>query len=313
MSLAHQVILVGLFFAALSSPLFGQELNQKEKAIERLLSERESIEAMDSAIDEARNLGIAEQVILEARFLFHVDRAEDAKIAQMLPEIRIQKEKFNLRDSEIFATKDDWLAVTEYVEAIAALEQGERDEFKSHITEAFWLSPKQGAAFAPHIDRIRLMDAMTIVTIDQNREFRPLFDVQALTIAGQLKGKSGLLFYFWSPRSTECEATMPDFLSTAKYLESESISVISILPETRRQIAAEAKELLGKYQSELQGKWVIDSKDDALADRLQVVNVPIFVLLDQNGKIRFNGHPTDLGFWEALKMIDPSTKRPSTN
>ena len=62
--------------------------------------------------------------------------------------------------------KEDWLAVIEYVQAIAALKKGDKAAFKTHITEAFWLSPRQASAFAPHIDRMRLEEAMRAVKID---------------------------------------------------------------------------------------------------------------------------------------------------
>ncbi|MEI6675934.1 MAG: hypothetical protein WCO57_12240, partial [Verrucomicrobiota bacterium] len=46
----------------------------REAALARLFSERESAATLQAAIEQARKQGISEQVILEARFLFLVDR-----------------------------------------------------------------------------------------------------------------------------------------------------------------------------------------------------------------------------------------------
>jgi hypothetical protein len=89
-----------------------------EIALDHLLSERGSPQALEKAIAEARKNQISEQAILEARFLYHVDQREDAAIAAMLPEFIKQRDLFKLEDSEIFSTKEDWLAVIEYVQAI---------------------------------------------------------------------------------------------------------------------------------------------------------------------------------------------------
>lgn len=158
---------------AIASPLQAQAvektaLSAKEEIMEQLFSERDSSEALAQAILSARKLGVSEQAILESKFLFHVDRAEDAELAKMLPQLLKQSEHFKLSESEIFGSEDDWLAIVEYVRAIAALQVGDKQAFKKHITEAFWLSPRQGAAFAPHIERLRLMDAMSEVEIDMD-------------------------------------------------------------------------------------------------------------------------------------------------
>ena len=46
----------------------------RELALDNLLSERNSKKALDEAIAAAHQVGISNQAILEARFLYHVDR-----------------------------------------------------------------------------------------------------------------------------------------------------------------------------------------------------------------------------------------------
>ncbi|MBC7980995.1 MAG: hypothetical protein H7Y36_10575, partial [Armatimonadetes bacterium] len=62
-----RLVLAGFWLSEAS--LFAQgesPMLPKEDALEQLLSERESLEALEKAVIEARALGITEQAILEA-------------------------------------------------------------------------------------------------------------------------------------------------------------------------------------------------------------------------------------------------------
>lgn len=310
-----RVVLAAFLLGA--SPLLSQEgqpqespLDPKEDAIEQMLSERESPEALQKAIQAARTLEVSEQAILEARFLFHVDRAEDKQIAALLPDFLSLKDRFKLDDSEIFAGVDDWLAVTEYVQALAALEKGDKDGFKRHITEAFWLSPRQGAAFAPHIDRIRLMDAMKAVRIDFGKGYTDTLTGKPTDFGTIIGTRKGLLLHFWSPWSQECEATIADFLVSAEYLTANGVAVASVLPETSAKVIADAKTMLGAAGRKISGSWVVDSENNPVSAQLKVQSVPVVVLVSPDGAVLYNGHPTDEEFWRTLGKINPAIVRP---
>lgn len=293
-----------------SPPPAAAQPGPREAALEQLLAARESRKALDAAITNARDHGVSEQAILEARFLYHIDRHEDAAIAAMLPEFLKQRDVFKLEDSAIFGVKEDWLAVTEYVQALAALGQGDKGAFKQHITEAFWLSPRQAAAFAPHIERMRLADCMSAVKIDFTAKLAPLAAGDAVALEQLMAGKKSLLLHFWSPRSRECEASLPDFMATAAVLGSSGIAVVSLLPDDSPRLMEEAREMLRPRGEHPPGAWLIDLKNKPLARELRIQNLPTMVLVSAEGKILFNGDPTEDEFWEALRRIDASIKRP---
>jgi len=315
----HQLIIIAVLAATASALepgnpddlLDGAEASPRDAALERLLSERESVEALDGAVANAKKNGISEQAILEARFLYHVDRHEDDALAALLPEFMKRRDSFRLEDSEIFSVKEDWLAVTEYVQAIAALKKSDKDGFKKHITEAFWLSPRQGAAFATHIDRLRLEEAMKSVKIDFATPLTSLTDKEAAPLAPPDDKRRALLLHFWSPWNRECEAFMPDFVATATGLADKHIGIVSILPEDSPKVLADARELLKPLGVKPPGAWLIDFKKDPLSRRLRVQSVPAMVLLDPEGRVLFNGHPAEEALWTALLKIDPSIKRPA--
>jgi len=236
--------------------------------------------------------------------------AEDAEIAALLPEVERRKADFNLEDSEVFAAEDDWLAVTEYIRAIASLKQGDSAGFKKHITEAFWLSPRQGAAFAPHIERMRLMDAMKAVKVDFDKKYKDSLDGKMVSLGEVLGDGKGLLLHFWSPWSRECEATLADFFLTAEHVIPKGVGVVSILPETTAKVNADAKAMLLATGKDVPGRWIVDSKKAPVSHQLKVQSVPVVVLLSADGRILYNGHPAEENFWKALGTLGPGILRP---
>ncbi len=294
-----------------AAPVTQPAASPRAAALDRLLAVRESPAALDAAMVDARGVGVSEQSILEACFLYHIDRHEDAALIAMLPAMLHQRERFKLEDSAIFGVVEDWLAVIEFVQAIAALDQGDKASFKQHITEAFWLSPRQAAAFAPHIERLRLTDCMRAITLDLSAPLAPLQAGDAVTLAQLAHGKKSLLLHFWSPHSRDCEASLPDFIATASALSSNDIAVVSLLPSDSSLLVSDARAMLHPLSSPLPGSWLVDSINQPVARPLRIENLPTMVLVAPNGKILFNGEPSDDGFWQALRLIDSSIKRPS--
>jgi len=285
-------------------------LPPKRAALERMLSERGTPTAFEAAIKKAREQGIGDQAVLEARFLYHVDRREDDKIAEMLPEFLKRKDDFKLEQSEIFAVKEDWLAVVEYVQAIADLKKKDRDGFKKHITEAFWLSPRQASAFAPHIDRLRMEETMRNVKIDPALKLPSLRGNDPVELGTLMRDHKALLLHFWSPQSHESEESMPDFKTTATELQKHGISVASLLAESTPEAVKEAKEVLKDLGDKPPGVWLVDQEKDSLMRLLRVQDLPTMVLVSPEGGILFNGHPSEDELWDALSKLAPDVKRP---
>jgi len=292
------------------APADADASNPKTEAMEALLSERESDEAFTKVIEEARKHGIKEQAILEARFLYHVDRNEDDAIAALLPEFLKLKDQFKVADSQIFSVQEDWLAVIEYVEAIAALKKGDKVSFKEHIKEAFWLSPRQGAAFATHIDRMRMEDAMGSIKMDFSTRLEPLQGSEAIVPSNLLKDKKALVLHFWNSWSEECTDSMPDFIETAKKLTASDIAVLSLTSAADAKTLADARALQQSLGANPPGAWALDLKDAPLSQTFRVQNMPTVVIISTDGKVLFNGDPSEAAFWNELNKLNPAIVRP---
>ncbi len=287
-------------------------MSQKEIALDNLLSERDSDKQFAAVIENAKKAGVSGQAILEARFLYHVDRREDDAVAALLPEFLKRRDDFKLADTAIFGVKEDWLAVVEYVQAIAALKRDDKNAFKSHITEAFWLSPRQASAFAPHIERLRLEEAMRAVKIDFETKLAALGGGDAVALKNLMPEKKAMILHFWSPASRECEASLPDYAATARALGEKGIAMATILPGDSARILTDARTVIRREGANPPGAWLVDSGENPLARALRVQALPVFVLVSNQGRILFNGDPSDDALWEALARLDAKITRPSS-
>jgi hypothetical protein len=296
--------------APAAAPAAGSN-NQAAAALEELLAERESPAALQRAIDKARKAGVSEQAIFEARFIFLIDHHDDDAIAALLPEFDKLDAGFKLEHSGIFATREDWQAVGEYLRALGALKRGDRAAFKRHITEAFWLSPQQGGAFAPHIEKLRLDDAMKALKLDFTQEFKTINGEGAQSLKNIMAGSKALLLHFWSPWSDGADDGMPDFTATARALAKHGVAVASMLPEASPKLLEDAAGSIKSIGADPPGAWLADAATDPLHRRLRVRGFPTMVLVAADGTILFNGDPAADALWRALRQIDPKIARPA--
>lgn len=263
----------------------------------------ESQAQWDEAEADARKHGVPEQTILEARFLYHVEHKNDQGIIDLLPILEKQEKTFTLDHSEIFATREDFLAVVEFARALKALAANKREDFKKHITEALWLSPGQSSAFTPYIENLRLSEHIQQATIDLQTQLTDLDQKNPQTLKAQLGDNRGLLLNFWSPWSPDCDTAMMDLSTICPSLEKEKIALASILIDGRTEILAEAREFLKQQSPSLPGPQWLDLTNNSLAARLRVTDLPTLVLLNAEGKILFHGRPGDPRLMEKITTL----------
>lgn len=285
-----------------------EKLSPKDEAIERIFSTLQPGDVA-KALADAKKLGVNAQVILEAHFLQLVDQENFKAIAQLAPELVKKRDDFHSDRSEIFAVKEDWLSIVHYAQALAALERNEKNEFKKHITEAFWLSPRQAQAFAPHINRLRLKESMASITLQKSEKMQPQDGSAATTLGAINKGKNATVLHFWSPMSQEVHQNLDSFIKTSQSCIKNNIAVVSILVG-QTPFILEGAEMMRKDDASAAGCfWVVDPEQGSLANKMRIVDIPTMVIVSAEGKILFNGHPSQKGFWEELQKLAPELER----
>lgn len=286
-----------------------QSTSPKETSIEKLFSALDPKD-LPSALEAAQKAGVHPQIILEGHFLHLVDQENFSAIAKLVPELLKRKDQFNPDESEIFAVKEDWLSIVHYAQALQALEQNNLDSFKQHITEAFWLSPRQGQAFVPHINQLRMKQAMAKITLKPDLSMHPQDGSAATTLGKIMAHKKGAVLHFWNPMSQEVHQNLDDFIDTAQSCKKQNIAVISVLAGYNDLILKDAELLRKEDAPDADCIWAKDSNTRSLANRLRITDIPTMVVISPKGTILFNGHPSSDDFWTQLQTLAPELTRP---
>lgn len=295
----HFIVLLYLFS---SLTLIAQD-NERELT-EELFTTRDP-EKFPALLTKGQKSKIAPQVILEAQFLYYVDAHDYQALAKLAPQLRATE--FSSEISEIFSLEDDWLAIIKYCEALHALQQNDAASFRNLITEAFWHSPRQASAFAPHIEKLKMAEAMKRITLDKTVKLDNLLDGNKTQLIQP--NKVATLLYFWSPWSREFDETIEDFELTNQAAIKNNFSVISALAETSPEMKTDALTYIDEQKLSNKYHWCIAPLN--LQTQLRVQNIPTVILINYQGKILFNGHPSDPDFWKSIQTIAPKFTQPT--
>ena len=276
----------------------------KSEVLQQLFNTREKNDFLKASAS-AKKLGLSEQVILEATFLYHIDLAESDEIIKLTGEFQQMAESFDPNTSKIFTSKEDWLSVIEYGLALKALDEKNEPLFKKHIQEAFWLSPDKAAAFAPHINQLHTNHAMEKLQLKLDREIFQVTNSKTISIAKLLENKQALVLRFWSPWSQNTEVDYPLTKKLAKQCSENQLSFASILINQDPQGIQDTLEIIGEMGKDFTSYWLADEDTSALTKLLRVADLPTIVVISKEGKILFNGTLHEKELWNQLTKIEP--------
>jgi len=264
----------------------------------------------DTVKQAAIDAGIHQQVIIEATFLYYVDNENNKGIAAIHETFQKHLDLFDIDQSKIFTTKEQWQSVIQYSLALKALQNKQEKLFKKHITEAFWLSPETASAFSHHITSLRNNKAMAEITITPEREMIKLNDQTSISFKEIIKNHDALVLRFWSPWNQQMDTTYPYIISAANQCSKNNIAFASVITGDDKALIESAQEIAATNKPVLASQWFIDTTKKSLAKQLRISNLPTLIIITKKGKISFHGSASNNLFWDTLSMINPNIKKP---
>ena len=291
------------FILGCSTPVLGGLSAANLEIADRLLATPER-DAFLKGCGRAAAQGMPAQTILEIRFLHLVEHGDRAQLAELSKDLETFQEPFQVDNSLIFAVPEDFQAILEYTKALVSLEADDDAAFKKHITEAFWLSPKQSQLFGQHIEQRRLNKYLKELVVDLSR---PIPDQLArgenIAMAELAKDRPAILLNFWSPWSNSVEEDLPTVRDHAHKLKEFGIPMVSVLMDGNDQHRLEADLFVTTKAFDLPSRWLLDHTKNSLTDLLRISEVPAFILLTPAGKVLYHGKMDDPRFLATLANV----------
>lgn len=270
-----------------------------------MLSNARSTEQIMAASAKARAAGVTSQRIAEAKMLFGIKTQDVAYLKALLPDLELIAQKFEPQTSMAgISNVDQWRGLVNYVEALVSMEHRNQDQFREHIMDAIWNFPQQAELFGQAVEKFQLQQKMDQWVIDFST---PLIEAGASeTTLGTLIGsKKALLLIFWSSNMEASVQTLDAAEKLHHHLLSSNIAVATVNAGT-----AEAESATEKVRDEkkLTLPCLVESSQRILVRQMEINSLPRAILITQQGRIFFHGHPMDNSIWKALKRVVPTVR-----
>jgi peroxiredoxin len=279
-------------------------LAQSESAIIEQLMTAKDRAALDSSISMAKDLGLPQQMFIEAQLNFALGHEDLLLLRQILPEAQSCLKDFSPGKSGLQLVSEDQLrGMISYGQSLIALEEKDEAEFQKLITQAIWLFPDQATAFGRAISKHQRLQRLSRQALDMTQPL-PTSTGKKRSLGDLIGGGSALVLIFWSPKAPKSAEYWQSYSAHMAAFQKSGISAVGVCLSELKKEAAPADDS-GK-KSEL---LILDT-ELRLARSLEVSGTPTAVMLSAQGKVIFHGHPKDRGFWNKAKALVPGLVMP---
>lgn len=271
------------------------------------LSEARTLEQLDAAILAARRHDVSSQTIAEAKVLFAIKTQDVPLMVSLLPEMDAVALDFDPGDSRAgMASVEQWRGLIAYVRALSAMERKSGEQFREQIQQAFWNCPQQAELFGAAVEKFQLQEKMSQWIIDFASPVLVSGDKE--TTLGEVLGtKKGMLIVFWAEGIPPSIEVMGSVQKMADLIRGHGI-VIAGLNAGGGKAEAAAERV--RKEKALTFAWLVEPSARTLSRQLEITTLPRAVLVTQQGRVMFHGHPLDPALWKALRRVSPTITAP---
>jgi thiol-disulfide isomerase/thioredoxin len=267
-----------------------------------------------SALDAAREAGVSEARMLEARLAKMLQTGDLRGLLTQIEAIESLRDGFSIgfdpsgESLFAFASPRQVTGLVEALKAIKAYQAGDLASFEAHAKTAFWEWPQWVELFQVQrlIQEARGKEVLDAYVADLVLPLDlPLRDLegQSLTLGDLAKDHQAVLLDFWASWCGPCIRLMPELQAKADQLRNQGIHVVAINTDKDDPLAKAAKV---KEEHSMDMPWLVEADGQPISQTLMIDSIPRMVLLSPEGRILFNGHPLDDALSEALGALGAS-------
>jgi hypothetical protein len=278
----------------------GDEFSERERIFKELFKPSSELEKFKELVKTANLAGIPRQQILEARLLWGLKNEQDGYIIEMLSEIEVLAENFDLTDAAVMVSKDQIRSLACYARALKMKLDGKMEDFKASVLEALWLYPENGKLLLPLIERNRRLMDMDKISLDL---YSPILTTSGVKTNFNeiLAGQKALLLFFWSTEVDLSTKWLIDLNAIEEHYKKSGIVLAGVNVNGPAKLAT-AEKL--RNDNDVQCSWLQETPDLFWRKLLQIHTVPRWVLISPEGKVLFNGMMNEPRFASLLNQLN---------
>lgn len=289
--------------ATATSALWAQGLpsmENKQVVLQRLFSDSpEDPIAFDELLQTARDMDVAQHLLLEAQIRFFILSQRWEQAAHLAGPLRESAQGYPYEASVFFehpAALDAGILALDAVEAYA---EGEIEAMEARAKEAFWADPAVTIFFlGALVTQYKAELARAELRLPMDLELARTGEGEATTLGKLAEGQKAVLLDFWATWCAPCLRLMPELQEKKDKLAPQGVVVAAINtdnPDKAEQI---------RQQRDMDVTWLAEPASRPLSRQLQIDSIPRMILVDPEGRVLFNGHPMDQELVRVLARLD---------
>lgn len=286
------------YLSSVSTSLSGEEIAEFDALIDEIFSGEIKDEGIfNKKLEHARTLGASQQLLTEARMLFHIVNQDYEGLTTYLPEIDKESENWAPDESKIFRDSESYQGMRSAIHAYDAQTKNDIDAFEKYSKNAFWLDPRLAPLLTTWIQDHRRVSVMSNIQVPMDMDIQHS-NGNTTTLGSLVNEKKALLLDFWATWCAPCIALMPSLVKKAEILEPQGVLVAGMNTESVKKAEQFRKK------EDINFTWLVEPDKNPLSQLLMIDSIPRMVLIDVEGHVLFNGHPNDPSLHDALAKLE---------
>lgn len=291
------VCLAGLFPIQLASAK--DKADAKAALLEAVKSDLKSYADFEKAAEKARTNGAPALAVAEAELFYCVQSDTNEPLVRILADL--EKVSANWSDADsLFSERAETIGFIHFARALLAASAGDATAFENEMKEAFWANPAAASLFADKLSTLREKQRLAKLTVPLDVAMQTS-DGKTITLGELAKDQKALLLDFWASWCGPCMSLMDELSQRGKKLAPAEVRVVGINTESSREKAEKVRR-----EKKMLIPWLIEPDDCPYTKLLKIDRIPRAVLLSPEGRVLFNGHPSDPALLAALSRLGVS-------
>lgn len=293
------------FATVVSVALTGYSASEEEHdALIALAKDKDADFAAE--LSSAAEAGMSADWILEAEIIRALSTGDADGMFDLISRIDGAGDEFRFGVGRDFYSAQQLAGFADVLRCVVAFRAGDIETFEKYAVSSYEKAPGFNGAFG--IGELLANQRREAVQKEAMADFRVPMDMvlanadgESKTLTEWLGDDEVMLVDFWASWCGPCIRLMPSLKEKQEKLSAQGVFVAGINTDRRDQLdsATSVREREGMESV----PWLLDRNGGDLSGMLMIDSIPRMVLVDREGTVLYNGHPSDPSLNLALAKV----------